>query len=215
VHVIGKSLEMLKEIIPRVSRVAVLWNPDNAIFQAQMLREAQIAAGTLKIELQPFGAVGPDEFDRAFGAVTKARVGALLVLPEPMFNVHRTRFVDFAETSRLPAVFGTKEFSLTGGLMSYGPDYADSWRRAAFYVDKILKGARPSDLPVEQPTKFELIINLKNRQGSWPGHAPIAFGSRGQGHRMTPTHPAGPPMTLGNMREHEVHRLVPYFLNDA
>ena len=159
--VVGKSLEMLKETVPNVSRVAVLWNPDNAIFQAQMLREAQVAAGKMRIELQTFGTRGPDEFDRTFAEVSKARVGALLVLPDPTFNLHRTRFVDFAEKSRLPAMFGTKEFSLAGGLMSYGPDYADVWRGAATYVDKILRGAKPADLPVEQPTKFQLVINLK------------------------------------------------------
>lgn len=160
--VIGKSLELLRETVPNLSRVAVLWNPDNAIFQAQMLRETQIAAGALAIELQIAAARSADEIDQAFAAMTRGRVGALLVLPDPVFNVvHRGRIVGLAEKSRLPAMYGARDFAAAGGLMSYGPNYADLFRRAATYVDKILKGASPTDLPVEQPTKFELIINLK------------------------------------------------------
>ena len=161
-EVIGKSLELLKETVPKLSRVAVLWNPDNAIFQAQMLRETQIAAGALAVELQIFAARGADEIDQAFAAMTRGRVGALLVLPDPVFNSHhRGRIVGLAERSRLPAMYGSRDFAAAGGLMTYGPNYADQFRRAAAYVDKILKGTSPTDLPVEQATKFELVINLK------------------------------------------------------
>jgi putative tryptophan/tyrosine transport system substrate-binding protein len=160
-EVAGKSLELLKETVPKLSRVVVLWNPDNAIFQAQILRETQVAAGALGVELQTFAARGPDELDRAFAAMTRARAGALLVLPDSTLISQRARIVGFAEKSRLPAMYGTKEFVAAGGLMAYGPNYVDLYRRTATYVDKILKGTKPGDLAVEQPTKFELVINLK------------------------------------------------------
>jgi putative tryptophan/tyrosine transport system substrate-binding protein len=160
-EVVGKSLELLKEVVPKLSRVAVLWNPDNAIFQAQMLRETQVAAGTLGLELQTFGARGADEFGRVFEAMTRARAGALLVLADAILILHRARIVDFAEKSRVPAMYGAREYAADGGLMAYGPNYANIFRRGATYVDKILKGAEPADLPVEQPTKFEFVINLK------------------------------------------------------
>ena len=160
-EVVGKSLELLKETVPKLSRVAVLWNPDNAIFQAQMLRETQVAAGALGVQLRTFGARGADEFDRAFAAMTRARAGALLVLADTILILHRAPIVDFAAKSRLPAMYGTRDYAAAGGLMSYGPNYADILRRTATYVDKILKGAKPADLPVEQPTKFEFVINLK------------------------------------------------------
>jgi putative ABC transport system substrate-binding protein len=160
-EVAGKSLQLLREVVPKLSRVAVLWNPNNAIFQAQMLRETQIAAGALGVELQTVGVRGADEFDQAFAAITRARAGALLALPDPIFILNRARIVDFAVKSRLPAMYGTRDIAAAGGLMSYGPHYADLFRRAATYVDKILKGANPGDLPVEQPTKFEFVVNLK------------------------------------------------------
>jgi putative ABC transport system substrate-binding protein len=160
-EVVGKSLALLKETVPNLSRVAVLWNPDNAIFQAQMLRETQIAAAALGVELQTFGTRGADEFDRAFAAISRARVGALLVLADTILIFHRAQIVDFAEKSRLPAMYGTREYAADGGLMAYGPNYDDVNRRAATYVDKILKGAKPADLPVELPTKFEFVINAK------------------------------------------------------
>jgi putative ABC transport system substrate-binding protein len=111
--------------------------------------------------MQTFGARVPAELDEAFAAMTRARAGALLVLPDPILALHIARIIDFAEKSHLPAMYGLREHAAAGGLMAYGPNYADLYRRAATYVDKILKGAKPSDLPVEQPTKFELVINLK------------------------------------------------------
>lgn len=160
-EVVGKSLELLRGVLPSVPRVAVLWNPDNAIFQAQMLRETQIVAGTLGLELQPFGARTSNEIDQAFVAMTRARVGALLVFADPVFSFNRTRIAELAAKDHLPAVYGSRDYVVAGGLMSYGPDYDDVNKRAAIYVDKILKGAAPADLPVEQSIKFSLILNLR------------------------------------------------------
>jgi putative ABC transport system substrate-binding protein len=160
-QVAGKSLELLKVAVPKVSRVAMLWNPDNVVFQAQMLRETEVAAAALGVQLQTFGVRGLDEFDRAFAAMTRERADVLLVLGDPVFGLHQTRIVELADKSRLPAMYGQREYAAAGGLMAYGTNYADLFQRAATYVDKILKGAKPADLPVEQPTKFELVINLK------------------------------------------------------
>jgi putative ABC transport system substrate-binding protein len=160
-EVVGKSLEVLKEAVPKAARVAVLWNPDNVVFQAQMLRETEVAAGTLGVQLQIHAARGPDELDGAFAGISSESAGALLVLADPTLFLHRRPIVGFAEKSGLPAMYGIKEYAAAGGLMAYGPNMADQFRRAAAYVDKILKGAKPADLPVEQPTKFELVINLK------------------------------------------------------
>ena len=126
-----------------------------------MLKGAEVAARALGVRLQFVEARGPADFDRAFSDMTRARAGALTVLPSTMFFNERRRLVDLAAKNRLPAVYPSREFVDAGGLMSYGPDLADLFRRAATYVDKILKGAKPADLPVEQPTKFELVINLK------------------------------------------------------
>jgi putative ABC transport system substrate-binding protein len=119
------------------------------------------AARSLGVQLQLLEARGPNEFDGAFAAMAKERVGALLVVADSMFNLHRTRLADLAARSRLPAAYGTREIVEAGGLMSYGPSVRDLYRRSATFVDKILKGAKPGDLPVEQPTKFELVINMK------------------------------------------------------
>ena len=156
----GKGLELLKETVPKVRRVAILSNPANPV-QPLFIRELKVAARALGVQLQLLEARGPDEFDGAFAAMTKERVGALLVVADSMFIFHRTRLADLAARSRLPAAYGNRADVEAGGLMSYGPSFRDLWRRAAGYVDKILKGAKPSDLPVEQPTKFELVINLK------------------------------------------------------
>ncbi len=160
-EVVGKSLGLFKQTVPKVSPMAVLWNPNNVVYQGQMLRETEVTAQTLGIQLQMFGARGPDEFDRTFAAIASARAASLLVLPDPVFSAHTARIADFADKSRLPAMYGLREHAAAGGLMAYGPNYADLYRRAASYVDKILKGAKPADLPVEQPSKFEFVINLK------------------------------------------------------
>jgi putative ABC transport system substrate-binding protein len=160
-EVVGKSLGLLKQTVPKVSPMAVLWNPDNVIYQGQILRETEAAARALGIQLQMFGASGPDEFDRTFAAITTASAASLLVLPDPVFSAYTARIADLADKSRLPAMYGLREDAAAGGLLAYGPEYADLYRRAASYVDKILKGAKPADLPVEQPTKFDFIINLK------------------------------------------------------
>jgi putative ABC transport system substrate-binding protein len=160
-EVIGKSLALLKQTVPIVSPVAVLWNPNNVTYQGQILRETEMAAGKLGVELQTFGVRAPDDFDRSFAAITSARAASLLVLPDPLFSAYTARIAELADKSRLPAMYGLKEDVAAGGLLAYGPKYADLYRRAASYVDKILKGAKPADLPVEQPTAFEFIINLK------------------------------------------------------
>jgi putative ABC transport system substrate-binding protein len=159
-EMVGKQLELLKEVVPRVSRVAVLWNPVNP-FGALVLREAKVAARSLAVELQILEARGPSDFDSAFVAMAGGRAGALLVLADAMFFLHRTRIVDHVTRSRLPAMFNLREFADAGGLIAYAVSLTDSFRRAATHVHKILKGATPADLPVEQPTRFELVINRK------------------------------------------------------
>jgi putative tryptophan/tyrosine transport system substrate-binding protein len=156
----GKQLQLLKEIVPKVSRVAVLWNPTNRAGHS-LLGELKVAAQSLGIQLQLLGARGPEELQGAFAAMARERAGALLVVSDGMFFVHRARVAGSAAKSRLPAMYGRREFVDVGGLMSYAPSHGDNLRRAASYVDKIFKGAKPTDLPVEQPTKFELVINLK------------------------------------------------------
>jgi putative tryptophan/tyrosine transport system substrate-binding protein len=160
-EVVGKQLELLKETLPKISRVAALWNPANPVFQAIQRRETEVAARALGVQLQLMEARGPDEIDRAFAAMAKERTKALLVLGDPVFASHRKRIADLAAKHRLPSVSGTREYVESGGLMAYGTSFSDMYRRAAYYVDKILKGTRPADLPVEQPMKFELVINLK------------------------------------------------------
>src|SRR5882672_6974690 len=153
-------MELLNEVAPKVSRVALLWNPANP-GGAPQLREAEVAARALGVRLQPLDVRGPTDFDRAFAAMARERAGALLVLVDLMLVSQREGIADLAAKSRLPAVYGLREHAEAGGLMAYGANRLDSYRRAATYVDKILKGAQPADLPVEQPTKFELVVNLK------------------------------------------------------
>jgi putative ABC transport system substrate-binding protein len=162
-ELVGKSLEQLTQAVPGVSRVAVLWQPGGQSERTDkdMLKGATGAARALGVRLQVVEARGPVDFDRAFSDITRARAGALAVLTSPMFVTERRRLVDLAARNRLPAVYGLREFVDAGGLMSYGSNTADVYRRAATYVDKILKGAKPADMPVEQPTKFDLVINLK------------------------------------------------------
>jgi len=162
-ELVGKRLELLTQAVPGVSRVAVLWQPG---FQGErtdkdMLKGADVAARALGVRLQFVEAQGPADIDRAFSDMTRARAGALTVVGNTMFITERRRLVDLAAKNRLPAVYARREYVDAGGLMSYGSNIADLFRRTATYVDKILKGAKPADLPVEQPTKFELVINLK------------------------------------------------------
>jgi putative ABC transport system substrate-binding protein len=159
-QLVGKELELLREVVPKATRVAVLWNPSNP-GNTHQLRGAEAAAGVLGVRLLPVEARGGGEIDRAFVAITRARVGALVVLLDAIFMDRRGRIAELAAKSRLPAVYEYSVFPEAGGLMSYAAGQADLYRQVAFYVDKILKGAKPADLPVEQPTKFELIINLK------------------------------------------------------
>jgi putative ABC transport system substrate-binding protein len=162
-ELVGKCLEQLKKAVPGVSRVAVLREPGalGERTEKDILKEAEVAARALGLRLQFVEARGPADFDRAFSDMTRARAGALTVLPSTMFIGERRRLVDLAAKNRLPAVYFIREFVDAGGLMAYGANFADVFRRAATYVDKILKGTKPGDLPVEQPTKFELVINLK------------------------------------------------------
>src|SRR5712691_8867590 len=156
----AKQLELLKETVPKIRRVAILSNPENAYHQLA-IREVNVAARSLGVQLQFLEARGPNEFDGAFAAMAKERVGALLVLSDAIFSSHRTWLADLAARNRLPAAYGLRENVEAGGLMAYGPSTRDLFRRGATFVDKILKGAKPGDLPVEQPTKFELVINMK------------------------------------------------------
>ena len=162
-ELVGKRLERLKHAVPGVSRVVALWEPGGLGERTdkEMLKEADVAARALGIQLQFVEARGPADFDRAFSDMTRARAGALTVLASNMFNSERRRLVELAAEKRLPAVYSARELVDAGGLMSYGANLADLNRRAATYVDRILKGTKPADLPVEQPTKFELVINLK------------------------------------------------------
>jgi len=159
----GKSLQLLKTAIPSAERIAILLNPGNRL-HVLMLQVARDAARTLRTDLLPVEAGTPGEIDGAFAAMTRGRVEALVVLGDVVFNVGRDRIVELAASHNLPVIYGAHEFVVIGGLMSYGPDLTDLFRRAASYVDKILKGAKPADLPVEQPTKFQLVVNLKTAQ---------------------------------------------------
>jgi putative ABC transport system substrate-binding protein len=162
-ELIGKRLELLKQAVPGISRVAVLWQPggQGERTEKDLMKAADVAARALGVRLQFVDARGPADVDRAFSDMTAARAGALSVLSSVMFFSERRRLVTLAAKNRLPAVYPWREFADAGGLMAYGVNSADLYRRAATHVDKILKGAKPADLPVEQPTKFELVINLK------------------------------------------------------
>jgi putative tryptophan/tyrosine transport system substrate-binding protein len=164
-ELVGKCLEQLKQAVPAANRVAALWQPggqgERTETEENMLKGAEVAARALGLRLQQVEARRPEDFDGAFSEMAKARADALTVLPSNMFFNERRRLVDMVAKSRLPAVYPWRDFVAAGGLMSYGRNVADLFRRAATYVDRILKGAKPADLPVEQPTKFELVINLK------------------------------------------------------
>ena len=155
-----KRLDLLKEAVPRVSRVAVLANPANPV-TAGVLKDLEGAARALRVKLQVLNVRERQEIDDAFAAMARARAEALLVTTNPLFLAQRERIVDLAAKHRLPGIYGWREYAEAGGLLSYDTNLTDSYRRLATYVDKILKGAKPGDLPIEQPTKFELVINLK------------------------------------------------------
>ena len=156
----GKRLELLKELLPRLARVAVLWNAANP-YAAIVFKETQAAGRTLGIEVQSLEVRSPNDFDGAFEAARKQRPNALITVEDPLTFNYQKRIADFAVANQLPSLHGLREFVVAGGLMSYGANAADLFRRAASYVDKILKGAKPADLPVQQPTTFELVINAK------------------------------------------------------
>jgi len=156
----GKQLELLKETVPKLSRVAILWASSNPA-NAQVLREMDRIAGAFGVKLQSQDILGPKDIETAYRAASKARADAILVLQSGVAIAHRTELAQHAIKSRLPAIYPRLEFVEDGGLMSYGASFPDMDRRAATYVDKILNGAKPADLPVEQATKFEFIINLK------------------------------------------------------
>ena len=156
----GKRLELLKEIVPRLARVAVL-GTSTTTGTAQVLKEMELAAGAFRVQLQYLDVPGPKEIETAFREARKGRADAVLVLQGGVFNLQRKQIAALAVKSRLPAIYHAPEYVEDGGLMSYGVSVTDLYRRAATYVDKILKGAKPADLPVEQPTKFEFIINLQ------------------------------------------------------
>jgi ABC-type uncharacterized transport system substrate-binding protein len=158
-ELMAKRLELLKEAMPRMGRVAVLINPDNSA-NVPVLKAMEVTARSLKVELQKFEARGRNEFESAFSAMAKSGVGALVVNDDALFNANARAIADLATKKRLPLA-GTGEIAEAGGSIGYGVSFPDEFRRAAVYVDKILKGAKPADLPIEQPTKFELVINLK------------------------------------------------------
>ncbi len=156
----GKWVELLKEAVPGMSHAAVLWNSANQS-SARSTAEIQAAARTQGVKLELFDAGNAASLDKALSEIAASRAKGIIIAPDPYFNENRTKLVRFASSSRLPAVYFFKSFAEAGGLMAYGADNADSIRVAAKYVDKILKGAKPADLPVDQPTRFELVINLK------------------------------------------------------
>jgi putative ABC transport system substrate-binding protein len=159
-ELVGKQLGVLKEIVPRVSRVALLRNPANPA-SAPQLREAEAAARALGVQLQTLEARVPQDIDSAFAAMTRERAGALVVLTDSIFTNQRRQIAELAAKKRLPAVYGNTEHAEAGGLIAYGANFLDLERRSATYIDRLLKGAKAADLPIEQPIKFELVINLK------------------------------------------------------
>ena len=156
----GKWLELIKDTMPKASRVGIIWNPANRSMTGS-LKLMELLAPGLSLQLSSYIVQSAGDIDAAFDAVSKARVAALIVLTDPLVVARKAQIVGLVAKRRIPTIYGVREFVDAGGLMSYGPSLIDLWRRSAAYVDKILKGAKPADLPVEQPTKFELVINLK------------------------------------------------------
>jgi putative ABC transport system substrate-binding protein len=158
-----KQVELLKEAVPQLSHLAVLWNPTN-LSQKQRIKDVEAAAKALEVKLQLLGVERPADADNTFSAITKERPNGLLIFRSPIIRILGTRITEFADKNRLPTMYSDSQFVEGGGLMSYAPNILDLDRRAAYYVDKILKGAKPADLPVEGPKKFEIVINLKTAQ---------------------------------------------------
>jgi putative ABC transport system substrate-binding protein len=156
----SKRLQLLKEVIPQMTRAAVIWNPDHPL-HVRAVEELKLIAPSLTIELSFVGIRTPDQFDPAFQAIDRSKAQALYVIDDPILWAHQTTLLKLASTARLPTIHDLRRWPEVSALMSYGPDLYDLFRRAAIYVDRILKGAKPADLPVEQPTKFELVINRK------------------------------------------------------
>ncbi len=159
-ELVGKRLELLKDIVPKLTRLAVLWRPEGDSSPLAW-KESQLPAPKLGLQLHSMEVRSSDDLDKAFEDATRARVGALIVTPDPVLVRNLKRIAGLAAKNRLPSIFHLKEFADSGGLVAYGVHRSDMFRRAATYVDKILKGAKPADLPIEQPTKFELVINAK------------------------------------------------------
>ena len=159
-EVVSKRIQMLKEVVPELRRVAVLTNSVNPI-HALFMQETESTARTLGLELHPIEVHGPEDFEAAFAAATRGEAGALVAFDDSLTLQYRSRIVALAAASRLPTMYGYREFPEEGGLISYGANLSSQYRRAAAYVDKVLKGAKPANLPVEQPSKFDLVINLK------------------------------------------------------
>jgi putative tryptophan/tyrosine transport system substrate-binding protein len=160
---VGKRLELLKDVVPGFSRVVVLWNAANAA-NASAWQETQAAARALGLRLHSQDVQGPQDLEGAFALTAQPRPDALLVLSDALLSMHRQHIAAFATQHRLPAMYGRRDYVEAGGLMAYGVDFRDHFHRAAAYVDNILKGAKPADLPVEQPMRFELVINLKTAE---------------------------------------------------
>jgi putative tryptophan/tyrosine transport system substrate-binding protein len=160
VDLIGKRLELLRQIVPRLSRVAVLWNP-HSIGSTNNWKEMQLPARQLGVELQSLEVRSSDDFETALNEAIKGRASALILTPDPLIDAHMKPIAEFAAKNRLPSTFHLTEFVEAGGLIAYGVNRPEQFRRAAGFVDKILKGARPGELPIERPSKFELVINLK------------------------------------------------------
>ena len=180
----GKRLELLKETLPRVSRVGILWHSANPT-ATRVFKDMEDAGSHVGIRVHPMGVRDPDEIQKAFEVAARERVGALIVIEEAVMASYRTRILDLAAKHRLPTASFYREFAEAGGLLTYGADFPDLFRRAATYVDKILKGAKPADLPVEQPMKFELVINLKTAKQIGRDDSTECAGESGQGDQMT------------------------------
>ena len=174
-----KRLELLKEIFPKVSRVAIFWNKSNAGMAIEA-KATQEAAGPMGVMLQDRGVKDPSEIEVVFDVISRDRPDAFLALLDLSLRANQNRIIDFLEKNRLPAIFENKEMVEAGGLVSHGPNYADVYRRAAIQMDKILKGAKPADLPVEQPTKFELVLNFQNGEADGPHDSAKRTGEGGQ-----------------------------------